>query len=274
MKESVVILELPEDYGSVIGDHEFANCTDIQKIVLPAGIEKIDHYAFYFCRSLEEIQLHAGIRIFGRAVFMGCKKVKKIVVWDVENDIHFLTEMLYDFQYEVEIELHYRDGSFAKLTFPEYYEESVENTPARIIDIVFHGSGYKYRQCFRNRMLDYDKYDSLFSYAKAQEFTETCLRIALNRLTAPLHLSAAAKEKYIGYLREENRELAKKLCGEDDLSAVRKLADAGYFTEEVLEEFQNRAASLARAELGSFFMNYRMEHFKPKKKSFDFEDWD
>ena len=42
------------------------------------------------------------------------------------------------------------DGSEerAKLIFPEHYEEAVENTPARIVETHYHGSGGDYRQCF------------------------------------------------------------------------------------------------------------------------------
>lgn len=273
MNEELLVLKLEPDHGKVIGNHEFANYSALKKIDLPKGIEVIEDYAFYRCLSLEEIHLYEGIRRLGCGAFMGCKKLKKIVVKDVESDIHFLTEMLYDFQYEVTIELHYRDGSFAKLIFPEYYEESVENTPARIIDIVFHGSGYKYRQCFRNRQLDYDKYDSLFSYAIAQEFASTCIALALNRICTPYQLKEAAKERYLEYLREQVRETAKLLCRKDDMEAVECLAEQGYFTEEVLLEFQERASESGRAEMSAYLLNYRMEHFRPVKKSFSFEEF-
>ena len=178
MNNELLVLELDESHGSVIKNHEFAHYSALKVIDLPKGIEVIEDYAFYRCLALEEIYLYAGIKRLGCGAFMGCKKLKKIVIRDVEDDIYFLTEILYDFQYEVEVELYFKDGTKVKLTFPEYYEESVENTPARIIDIVFHGSGYKYRQCIRNRQMDYEKYDSVFTYAIAQEFTPTCIRIA------------------------------------------------------------------------------------------------
>lgn len=267
-----MVLKLEESHGKVIKNHEFAGYDALKIIDLPKGIEVIEDYAFYRCLALEEIHLYEGIRRLGCGAFMGCKRLKKIVVKDVASDIHFLTELLYDFQYEVEIELHYRDGSFAALIFPEYYEESVENTPARIIDIVFRGSGYKYRQCFRNRQLDYGKYDSLFSYAIAQEFTPTCIAIALNRICTPYQLKEGAKERYLNYLREQSEETAKRLCREDALEKVRLLAEQGYFTEPLLREFQDKASLAGRAEMAGFLMNYRMEHYKPKKKRFDFDE--
>ena len=160
------------------------------------------------------------------------------------------------------------------LTFPEYYEESVENTPGRIIEIVFHGSGYKYRQCIRNRQMNYEKYDSLFGYAIAQEFTPTCIRLAMNRLRSPMGLKDSAKERYLNYLREQSKDVAKQICKDDQMELLEVLAENGYFTEELLLEFQSRASDMGRAEMASYLLNYRMEHFKPKKKTFDFDDFD
>ncbi len=274
MNDEILVLQLEESHGSVIKDHEFAHYSALKVIDLPKGIEVIEDYAFYRCLALEEIYLYAGIKKLGCGAFMGCKKLKKIVIRDVEDDIYFLTEILYDFQYEVEVELHFKDGTLVKLTFPEYYEESVENTPGRIIEIVFHGSGYKYRQCIRNRQMNYEKYDSLFSYAIAQEFTPTCIRIALNRLSTPVGLREAAKERYLEYLREQSKEVAKELCKDDNLDILGLLAEIGYFTEELLKEFQDKASASGRAEMASYLLNYRMEHFKPKKKTFDFDEFE
>lgn len=272
MKKDTVVLELPKAYGTVIKNHEFAEYATLKIIDLPPCIEIIEDYAFYRCTELEEIRLYAGIRRLGCGAFMGCKKVKKIVVRDVAEDLHFLTELLYDFQYEVEIELHYRSGEYAKLLFPEYYEEAVENTPARIVNVVFHGTGYKYRQCFRDRRLDYEKYDGLFGYAAAQEFEETCIRLSLNRLETPVDLKDSAKERYLSYLRVHSQRLAGILCGEENLETVRELAALGYFTQELLEQFQQQAARTGKAELAAYLLNYRMEHFRPKKKTFDFDE--
>ena len=68
-------------------------------------------------------------------------------------------------------------------------------------------------------------------------------------------------------------EVAKEICKEDNLEALTVLANAGYFTEELLHEFQDRASAMGRAEMASYLLNYRMEHFKPKKKTFDFDEF-
>ena len=136
-----------------------------------------------------------------------------------------------------------------------------------------HGSGYKYRQCIRNRQMNYEKYDTLFSYAIAQEFTPTCIRIALNRLRSPIGLKDNVKERYLTYLQEQSKEVAKQICKDDRLELLETLAEAGYFTEELLQEFQDRASAMGRAEMASYLLNYRMEHFKPRKKTFDFDEF-
>ncbi len=273
MNDELLVLQLDGSHGNVIKNHEFAQYSALKVIDLPKGIEIIEDYAFYRCLALEEIYLYAGIKRLGCGAFMGCKRLKKIVIRDVEDDVYFLTEILYDFQYEVEVELHYKDGRIAKLTFPEYYEEGVENTPGRIIEIVFHGSGYKYRQCIRNRQMNYEKYDSVFTYAIAQEFSSTCIRIALNRLSTPVGLKEAIKERYLDYLREQSAETATLLCKDDNLDEIEVLAQADYFTEDILQQFQEKAAAMGRAELGSYLLNYRAEHFRPKKKTFDFDEF-
>lgn len=274
MNDEMLVLQLDESHGNVIKKREFAHYSALKMIDLPKSIEVIEDYAFYRCLALEEIHLYAGIKRLGCGAFMGCRKLKKIVIRDVEDDIYFLTEILYDFQYEVEVELYYKNGTFVKLTFSEYYEESVENTPARIIEIVFHGSGYKYRQCIRNRQMDFEKYDSVFTYAIAQEFTQTCIKIALNRISTPMGLKEAAKKRYLEYLREQSKETAKEICRKDHLEVLGVLAEAEYFTEELLKEFQEQASSMGRAEMASYLLNYRMEHFKPKKKTFDFDEFE
>ena len=57
----------------------------------------------------------------------------------------------------------------ARLIFPEYFEDSVENTPARIVCIETHGCGHRYRYCFAGRVFQYRGYDELFPHVQVQE---------------------------------------------------------------------------------------------------------
>jgi hypothetical protein len=78
----------------------------------------------------------------------------------------------------------------------------------------------------------------------------------------------------MNYLREQSKEVAKQICKDDDMESLGILAENGYFTEEILQEFQDRVSAAGRAEMASFLLNYKMEHFKPKKKTFDFDDFE
>ncbi len=112
---------------------------------------------------------------------------------------------------------------FALLIFPEFYEEGVENTPARILENHVHGSGILYRNCFRGRVLDFAQYDALFPHARAWESRELVLRMALARLRAPQGLTQMAREQYEAYLAEHAAEAGSWLLGQRDLDGLRFL---------------------------------------------------
>ena len=59
-------------------------------------------------------------------------------------------------------------GSGSMLWFPEYYEEGVENTPARILMTEVHGSGLYYRNCFQGKVFHFLEYDKRFEMARAR----------------------------------------------------------------------------------------------------------
>ena len=84
----------------------------------------------------------------------------------------------------------------AHLVFPEFYEEGVENTPARILETHVHGSGISYRNSFQSRKFDFYQYDLLFPYAEALESPKLVADLVLGRLRWPLGLTQKAKEQY------------------------------------------------------------------------------
>lgn len=89
----------------------------------------------------------------------------------------------------------------ARLIFPEYYEESVENTPARILFIETHGCGHRYRYCFVNRQFQFRGYDELFPHVKVQESEELVTELALGRLLYPVELTPRFEAMYREYVK-------------------------------------------------------------------------
>ena len=67
-----------------------------------------------------------------------------------------------------ELRVHLYGKVEAMLWFPEYYEEGVENTPARILMTEVHGSGLYYRNCFQGKVFHFLEYDKRFEMARAR----------------------------------------------------------------------------------------------------------
>ena len=95
----------------------------------------------------------------------------------------------------------------ARVIFPEYYDEAVENTPARITVSNIHGAGQKYRYCFEGRKFRFDRYDKMFVYEKAEESVLMASKIAVTRLQYPKGLWESAKKEYEKFLMENLYEV-------------------------------------------------------------------
>ena len=100
---------------------------------------------------------------------MWCKGLNRLTFRNIPWENKVVYNVLSEFTQELEASLFFADGTTLTLTFPEYYEESVENTPARITETHVHGCGHRYRYCFENTQLLFREYDSLFPYMKARK---------------------------------------------------------------------------------------------------------
>ena len=158
-----------------------------------------------------------------------------------------------------------------RLIFPEYYENSKENTPARITVRDMQGSGYMYRNCFANTMFQIKRYDSLFSYAEALEPEETVCELALCRLETPCDLSEEAEEKYISYLKFHAKKFTELLIrhyesDEISMSRLKELASMDFVTEDYSSKMTEAAMELKNPEVLSVLMDLRHERFGLKEK--------
>lgn len=144
----------------------------LEEIILPKTIKRVGRYVFYNCRNLRRVEFYNTLTDLGAGAFTGCHKVQEMKVHFIGSKQSILREFLLELAEEQTLELCYEDGN-AIILFPEFFEESVENTPARIIEIHTHGSGMMYRNCFVKKELDFLKYDERFGWAKGKEFPET-----------------------------------------------------------------------------------------------------
>lgn len=240
---------------------------ELEQIVLPGTIRSIGNYAFYGCRALKSISLPGGLRQLGAGAFVACNHLEELR-FCCGTDC--MKDVLGELSYEIEAVLEDEEGrETCRLLFPEYYEDSVENTPARIIEVRYEGTGYKYRQCFAGREIDFARYDALFYTASVQELPGTVLRLAIDRLLYPRGLGPEAREAYLSWLREHPGQTAQFCLRQESETEriLRLLFGCGYFTKERLELFLDRAEGDGDREAVSLLLEYRRTHFRGKRIS-------
>ncbi len=192
----------------------------LRKVHLPSTLQKIGAYAFYNCSSLESVSFHGGLKDLGAGLFTGCHRVKQLKLTLDCTGVSCLQEILMELNEELRLIL-CRENREARLVFPEFYEEGVENTPARILMTQMHGSGMHYRNCFYGKQFDFHAYDSCFFRAKAQERAGLVLELAASRLRFPLGLGAKEKAAYESYLTEHLPEAGAWAVEQRDMGLLR-----------------------------------------------------
>lgn len=208
----------------------------VRDIWLPGGVKAVGAYAFYGCENLEALECGCATADWGAGAFTGCTGIKRLRVRVAPGEKSCLKEILSELRQTLQVDLCTPEGTLtARLLFPEFYEDSVENTPARIIMREVHGCGHMYRYCFDGTSFDFREYDRLFPYARAQEPEESAARLALYRLCYPAGLTTAAGEEYRAYIGEHPAAAARAALAEKD----------GKPTAWLAEEVRERAQLLA-----------------------------
>ena len=202
----------------------------LRAVTIPESVKAIGDYAFYGCTALSEIRFAGSIRRIGSGAFMGCGSMRHLEyrVTEETAPLKGLALMLSELRYAISVNIQQNGETYA-LMFPEYYEASVENVPARIIEMHFQGTGYRYRQCFRSGIMNYKDYDGLFKLADKQEPAAVITELAYDRLRFPEGLSEEAAAEYKAWFSEKIRDAAEVLLKENDPEKTAFLAGIGAF---------------------------------------------
>lgn len=240
----------------------------LTEIVLPDTLKRIGRYAFYGCENLKKISFYSHIKDIGAGAFTGCHKVRNLDVTIVEGKRSCLRELLMELREEQSVCYHSEKGE-AKLIFPEFFEEAVENTPARILETHTHGSGILYRNCFVQTKLQFALYDNRFPWARENEQLATVFRIAFGRLLNPLELSLEAEEKYRSFLQEQWKKAGVWAAAQEEPCYLHYLAEKVAETREEVEYLIIEAGKKNRIETVSYLMNYQHERYPERVKKVD-----
>ncbi len=197
----------------------------IKKVSLPEGLKKIGSYAFYNCNALKELWFHGSLKDLGAGLFTGCHHLEQLRVTLDESETSCLREILIEVPEKMTVAV---EGQIqAKLVFPEFFEESVENTPARILMIQMHGSGMNFRNSFYMKKLDFRAYDACYYMAKAEEDFDTVLEMTLDRLRYPVGLSEEHRAAYESWLNEHLKQAFEKTIECRDMELLTWLTENG-----------------------------------------------
>jgi len=276
-KDAAVYLQQVNEEEGRFGKPEELCCGGmVREIHLPETVQSIGNYAFYGCMNLKLFHGTDAIVRMGSGVFTGCR-LEKVEIDFFEGNKSCLKEILTEIRYQVIATLRYQNVE-TKILFPEYYADAVENTPARIVETHYYGSGGEYRECFYRRELDYGKYDRLFALSEVRDSEEAIFSVALMRLKYPWKLEDSAKKRYEEYVKLHIAEIA--MCCVDAVKEREEIAVGDpqdvllfccrehYFDEQSLENSITYAANAGQTELSAILMDERYKSFPKKKKKF------
>lgn len=260
-------LELSQNYETIeeIPDYGFSGREDLEEITIPVTVKKIGRYAFYNCRNLQKIIFYSHIQDVGSGAFTGCHKVNNLDVTIMTGKPSCLKDFLQELTEEMTVD--YRGEQYARLMFPEYFEEGVENTPARILMTQIHGSGLKYRNCFYKTEFQFEEYDARFPYAEAVETPGFLQEMVLGRLMYPYRLNEKGKKQYETYLKRHLTEIGKRLIQEKDVPRLAWLLEQYLETEEQAGELLAEAGQKGAAESTGCLMEWRRRKFGTQTQS-------
>lgn len=243
----------------------------VREVYLSSKTEEIGKYAFYGCINLEKLGFSDALLRTGTGIFTGCK-LKEIRLDLYQGRKSALRDIVTDTRFPLKTKLLYHKNEHIEevsLIFPEYYEEAVENTPARIIENHFHGTGYKYRQCFFRGEVDYEKYDDLFTEAVVLEDEDIISDIAFGRLLYPYNLTEHHKQEYLDYISSHQSEMMKALINHEDMDGIKIFSFENIWTRECIDEAIDLASAKGKTEILSYLMDEKNRKFSKKKKTFE-----
>lgn len=278
--------------------------TKLEELFLPETIQRMGRYVFYNCLQFRKLSCYSNISFMGAGGFTGCGRLSHLAMHQKEG-ASCLRELLQDLKQLVVVDCYWQQPGKAgheailamegqskqrkgpdrdaagvlqaqspkeelacRLVYPEFFEEAVENTPARIISTQTHGMGIQYRNTFQNTQIVFPEYDKLFETGKYNMDLPTILEMSTARLSHPYALSEGAKGEYAAWLREHLEEGASYFLGQGRAEEVKWLAESFTETREELELLLKIANQQSHTELLSLLMDTLYRRFPVKKKKF------
>lgn len=263
-------------YPCICGDR-------LEEVYLPRTVRRLGRYIFYNCQRLRKLSFYSNLAYMGAGAFTGCENLAFLEMYQLEGR-SCLREILQDLKQKVRVDCYQvldeggaessrvSDRSSAKmsgrLVYPEFFEEAVENTPARIISTQTHGMGIQYRNAFRNTQIVFEEYDRLFAMGKYNIDLTNIIDMAVSRLRYPYSLGENARAEYAGWLSGHLQEAADFLVKLQEWEDLRWLAEKFVTDRNQMETILDVAKKQEKAQAISIIMDIRHRRFPVREKKF------
>lgn len=254
------------DDKKIQGTNEIAGAF-VERIILPNTVNKIGDYAFYNCKNLVELVIDEGLTQIGSDVFKNCFKLARINVRCGIYDMPCLKPILTQISWNLEVEF-----ADAYLFYPEYFEGYDEIGPAHIFKLNISGEGFRMRQCFCNNKFSFTEYDDIFTQAQAEEPVVNLLKVAGYRLMQPTELTDLAKQKYVEYLKANDKKITKYLPKLKE-GVTECLIREGCLSADCVSTLILEASEKGLAEFSVKLMDWKSKYITTTKNKYDFEDF-
>ncbi len=242
---------------------------NLEELYLPRSVQRLGRYIFYNCLNLQKLSLYSNLAYMGAGAFTGCENLSYLELHCLPGR-SCLREILQDLKQKVTVDccLEREDlaedgsgnGPAFRLVYPEFFEEAVENTPARIISTQTHGMGIQYRNAFRNTQVVFEEYDRLFETGKYNIDLITLAEMAMARLH--YELEENARKEYTHWLSQNIRSGAEFCIMKKELDNMRWLAADFAADQGQIELLLDIAKQETLPEVVSMLMDIKHQRFK------------
>lgn len=238
----------------------------VKEVRLPSNLKKVGAYAFYNCEKIKKMELYSTTLDWGAGAFTGCQGLEEMVIHVDEDHKSCMKEVLMELRQTLMVD--YLGSRRARLVFSEYFEEAVENTPARNLSTSVHGCGMKYRNAFVKSQFQFKEYDTLFPHVQVQEPERLVTRLALGRLRFPYQLAERHRLAYEQYLAEHCVAAAGQAVERNDMEDLAWLMEHVKYDGAQLETVIELAGKKQDGEMVSFLMDQKRKTGAVKRKRF------
>lgn len=246
--ESTKVGEIEKQMRAETADlKEFAGNL-VEEVIFPQALVELGASAFYNCKKLKRLVFGASLVQVGSDAFMNTIDFHEMTLTCGAGEKTGLKQILAQISADMEVTFRGKDGIQAVLLYPEYYESYDEIAPAHLFGRSITGEGFRARQGFKDGIVDFAGYDSVFSQACVEESEKILSKMALNRLKYPYALTEKNALMYREYLTCHVENPAREAVRERDLETLRFLCEHELLRESNLKRTINYASETEWAE--------------------------